>query len=334
MQISVPPVRYWLLYDVMKKSIKDPILAHTIEECKSYPMRLNLLDSIREDGTWPISKQRKMVEDAGPGPPIGWTYTTMLRNLYELGECCTTKDDGRVRLVIERMLSWQTKEGYISGPLSPSIPFPHYNGLAARNIMKLGLRDDPRVDRLVSWSLELQRPDGGWVIPYLEDVRYLPDYRHMRTDEFIGMVERGEVGPYDQAEHYHIPSCIWTTLMVVRGLCYNPSVVRGRAAKRGMDFFLDRFFQRNFHNAFYKSEKNWTKLKYPTYFGCGLCALDILTFNGYGPDDPRMEKPIKWLLSTRSKDGFWHRSDRPHPVTDQWITEIAISIIERYARMM
>ncbi len=26
MQISVPPVRYWLLYDVMKKSIKDPIL--------------------------------------------------------------------------------------------------------------------------------------------------------------------------------------------------------------------------------------------------------------------------------------------------------------------
>ena len=65
LQISVPPVRYYLLYDVMKKSFDDPILAHTIEECKNYPMRLKLLGTIREDGTWPISKQRLKVEDAG-----------------------------------------------------------------------------------------------------------------------------------------------------------------------------------------------------------------------------------------------------------------------------
>ena len=107
-----------------------------------------------------------------------------------------------------------------------------------------------------------------------------------------------------------------------------------KATWKGAEFFLDRFFQRNYHSVFYKSEANWTMLKYPTYFGSGLCALDILTYMGFGPDDPRMDKPIRWLLGARSKDGFWHRFERPQPVTDQWITVIALSALSRYARAL
>jgi len=334
MQISVPPVRYGILVDVLRRDIDDPVLQRTISECRTYPMRLKLLDTLREDGTWPISKQRKIAEDAGPGPPIGWTYITMLRNLYELGECCSTKDDGRIRASIERILGWQTKEGYIPGPWSPALPLPQYNGFALRNIVRLGLLDDRRVDRLVKWLVKVQRPDGGWNIPFLEDVKYLPKYRYMSTDDFTELIERGEVSGYDPADHFDTPSCIWTTLMVVRGFIQTTSLEKMKATRRGAEFFLDRFFQRNYHSSFYKSEKNWTMLKYPTYFGSGLCALDILTFMGYGPEDPRMDKPIKWLLNARSRDGFWHRSDRPHPVTDQWISVIALSILDRYARAM
>ena len=54
---------------------------------------------------------------------------------------------------------------------------------------------------------------------------------------------------------------------------------------------------------------------------------------GFGPGDERMDKPIRWLLGARSKDGFWSRSDRPHPGTDMWITEVALSSLIRYSRM-
>ena len=46
-----------------------------------------------------------------------------------------------------------------------------------------------------------------------------------------------------------------------------------------------------------------------------------------------MDKPIRWLLGARSKDGFWSQSDRPHPEKDLWITEVALSVLARYSRM-
>lgn len=331
MRSAVPPVRYWLLSDVLKMDERDPALQRVIEECRLYAPRTKLLETLNEDGTWPISRQRKVAEDAGPGPPIGWTYTTMLRNLYELGECCTTKDDGRVMTCVERILGWQTEEGYIPGPSYANIPLPQYNGLVLRCIMRLGVTEDPRILRVFEWLRARQRPDGGWIIPCLEDLRYQPEYRGMKMETFVAMAERGQFGGYDPAEHYRVPSCIWTTMMVMRGMVQDAEFAKSPQGRRGLDFFLDRFFQRNYHSAYYRSETNWTRLKYPTYHGSGLLALDILTNHGYSADDPRMEKPISWLLSCRSKDGYWHRSERPEPVTDQWVTEIALSIVEKYA---
>jgi hypothetical protein len=103
-----------------------------------------------------------------------------------------------------------------------------------------------------------------------------------------------------------------------------------KEVKRGADFFLDRFFKPNFHSVFYRSASNWTKMKFPTYFGSGLCALDILTWLGFGANDPRMDRPIRWVLSLRTNEGFWGQSERPHAEKDQWITEIALSILNRY----
>jgi hypothetical protein len=104
-----------------------------------------------------------------------------------------------------------------------------------------------------------------------------------------------------------------------------------REMKRGADFVLDRIFKRNYHASFYLSEKNWTTLKYPLYFGSGLGAIEVLASMGYGSEDERMGEAVKWLLKVRSKDGFWYRSDRPSPDKDQWITLVALSILVRYA---
>ncbi|MGB2581345.1 MAG: prenyltransferase/squalene oxidase repeat-containing protein [Thermoplasmata archaeon] len=333
LQISTPPVKYWLLSDVLRKSPDDRMLQQTIKECETYLPRLRLLRALREDGTWPIARQRELAEERGPGPPIGWTYTTMLRNLYALGDYVTSKEEGNVRAALERILSWQSEDGHIPGPTTTAFPEPHYNGFALRDLNQFRMDRDPRTYRLEQWLIRMQRPDGGWSIPYVQDVRYLPEYKHMRMKDFMALIQSDDRPSHDPKEHEHIPSCVWSTLAVLRGFCWSPSMRHQKEMKRGADFVLDRIFKRNYHASFYLSEKNWTTLKYPLYFGSGLSALEVLTMMGHGSEDERMEEGVRWLLKVRSKDGFWYRSDRPSPDQDQWITLVVLCTLVRYAGM-
>jgi hypothetical protein len=334
LQVSVPPVKYWLLVDTLGMDENDPLVQRTITECETYAPMVRLIQTQRADGTWPISKVRKAQEDAGPGPPVGWTYITMLRNLQLLEDCGASRSDGHISAALEKILSWQKREGYILGPKHDIFPLPHYNGYALRNLFIYGMEDDPRVKRLADWLLSIQRHDGGWSIPYLEDVKYLPEYKHMRVDDFMKLVRDGETPVSDPRGFRDVPSCIWTTMMVVRGLARGAEYRPRRELRKGADFFLDRFFKKNPHEAYYHSEKHWTRLRYPPYPGDGMCALYLLTILGYGPGDQRMEKPIRWLLSARHSDGFWWQSDRPHSQKDQWITGFAVDILNKYAKNM
>ena len=332
LQVSVPPVKYWLLVDTLGREESDPLVQRTIAECKAYPPRVRLIEKLRPDGTWPISKARKSAEDAGPGPPIGWTYVTMLRNLQLLEDCYTDSSEGFISAALEKILSWQTKGGYILGPKHDIFPLPHYNGYAVRNLFIYGMGEDLRVKKLADWLLNTQRHDGGWVIPYQQDVKYLPEYRHMGMDRFLEHVRSGDTPRSDPKGFRDIPSCIWTTMMVIRGLARGNEYRQRKEILSGADFFLDRFFKKNWHESYYHSEKYWTQLKYPPYPGCGISALYLLTILGYGPGDERMDKPIRWLLGARHSDGFWWQSDRPHVQKDQWITGFAIDILNRYAK--
>ncbi len=333
-QIACPPVRYFILSDLMAKSERDAMVRRTVSECASYPPRVKLLQTLRPDGTWPIPKQRKVSEDLGSGPPYGWTYVTMLRNLNSLSDYLTDREEGYVQASLEKILSWQNDDGSIPGPSDVPFLLPHYNGFALRALLTFGMERDPRVQNLIKWVLGVQRPDGGWLIPYLEDMRHLPEFKPLKQEAFLDLIRTGKVPEYDAGSFADVPSCQWTTMMVVRGLCASRRLARKPEVRRGAEFFLSRFFKKNTHALFYYSEKNWTRLKYPTYFGSGLCALDLLTWLGFGAEDARMERPINWLAGSRSADGFWNQSERPHPEKDQWITEIALSILNRYSESM
>ena len=334
LQISRPDVRFYVLAGLKGLPLDDPQVVLTEREMRRMPQRARLLNSIRPDGTWPISKERRMEEAAGPGPPIGWTYITMLRNLYNLREYQVTVDEGRVSLVLEKILSWQTPEGYIPGPQTDLFPYPHYNGFALRGLLGFEMQDDPRVKKLLAWLLRMQRRDGGWLIPYLQDVKYLPQYRFMKIPAFLDKIRDGKMPPYDPEQYMDVPSCIWSTMMVLRGFTVNFDTAELKPTRLAADFVLDRFFKRNYHSTFYRSEANWTRLKHPTYLGSGLLALDILTWLGYGANDERMDKPIRWLMGMRDLDMVWSQSERPHAEKDQWITAISLCILSRYAKSL
>lgn len=330
-QLAVPPVRYWLLKNILDKDREDHVLQRTRDECERFRPRLRLLAKLREDGTWPIPKNKKFAEDQGPGPPIGETYRTMLFNLDTLHDLVTGVDEGNVSASLGRILSWQTKDGYIPGPWTNAFPLPHFNGHALHNLNAYGLSGDRRTNKLISWLLSVQRHDGGWNIPYEMDVHYLPEYRGMRINDFREFIRNGGKSQFDLKDFTDVPSCTWCTMLVLWGLASEGRLVRTKEVDRGADFLLGRFFKRNPHPNFYLSESHWTKLGYPIRFGNGLGAISILTRMGYGQWEPRMERPIRWLLGARAQDGLWTQTGRPNPVADQWITLIALISLKRYA---
>ncbi len=332
LQVSVPPVKYWVLVDTLDMDANDSVVQRTFSECRTFPPRVRLLETLREDGTWPISRVRKAAEDAGPGPPIGWTFVTILRNLEVLDDMCTDRSEGNIGKVVEKILSWQRRDGSILGPKHDIFPLPHYNAYALWNLLLYGMDSDPRVKKLADWLLSMQRHDGGWGIPYQQDVKYLPEYKRMQMVDFLELVRTGKTPRSDPRGYRDVPSCIWTTMMVVRGFSRSKRYSSLPAVRKGADFFLDRFFERNYHESYFHSEKHWTKLKYPPYLGNGLSALYLLTRLGYGPGDERMARPIEWLLRARHPDGFWWQSERPYLQKDQWISGFAVEALHRYLK--
>ncbi len=329
-QMAVPPVRRWILEYVLWKESNDAALMRAVEECKTYRPFVKLLESQRPDGTWPISTPRRIEEEAGPGPPYGWTHRIVVRNLYMLFEYWATRDMGHIEKSLELLLGWQGDDGFIRGPDTDGIPKAYHQGLTLGVLLKFGMKGDMRMERLLQALLKMQRHDGGWNIPYIQDMKYLPEYRFMKREEFMRLKAEGKLPPYDPSDYDDIPSCVWTTLSALRGISIYRSLNGEKRIKKAAEFVLDRFFKRNYHSSYYLSENNWTMLKFPTYYGSGLTALDTLVHMGFGPDDERMEKPIRWLLNARSKDGLWHRSERPHPIDDQWISLVSLEILGHF----
>jgi len=334
LQSSSPSIRYWVLKHVTMKDREDLAIQRALSECARYPPRLRILDNMNADGTWPIPKLRERKSPSYTQASECLTHMAILKNLLRLLHFVTLPGDDRVNTSLEKLFSWQTKEGYIKGPMAHGLPQPHYNGYALYVAEGFYMDEDPKLNRLVDWLRATQRKDGGWTMPYVQDVKYLPEYRHMKMDEFIRLMQTDVRKLHNPEDLQDVPSCHWTTMMVMWGLNEMLQMRYSRCVEKGADLLLERFFQRNPHSNFYESERNWTSLKYPHNKCSGLAALHVLTKAGKGPDDPRMEKPIRWLISARYRDGFWTESDRPHTEAGQWLTMMALYSLARYAQRL
>ncbi|HUS56462.1 MAG TPA: hypothetical protein VMW88_04895 [Thermoplasmata archaeon] len=331
LQSSSPSVRYWVLRDVMQKGEEDSDLQRTLAECEHYPARQRLIRTMKVDGSWPVPRFQQ--------PPTGVTTPTRLdpvkiaayKNLLSLLHFVTRPDEDGIMTATNRLLDDQSEEGYLRGPIEHGLPQPHFDGYALYILYGFDMAPDARVKKAADWLISNQRRDGGWSMPYVQDVRYLDEYRHLKMEDFVRLMMTDERDRHDPRELQHIPSCHWTTMMILWGLGEVPSRRNSRCIRRATDFLLGRFFKKNPHSNYYMSERNWMTVRYPFSKCGGLSALNTLTKMGKGPDDPRMEKPIRWLVSQRYRDGFWTESNRPHMEKGQWITLSSLEILSRYA---
>jgi hypothetical protein len=334
LQNSSPSVRYWLLRDIIGKDREDASLQRAFAECERYPARLRLLRSISDDGTWPVPNSLLRQSGTGALGRADQRRITLYKNLLNLLHSVTLPGDERLELALERFYDGQSEDGYLKGPMTHGLPQPHFNEYALYVLIGFDKENDPRVKKAVERLMTSQRADGGWNMPYLQDVRYLGEYSCLNQDDFMRLMNTEERHRHDPGEMGHIPSCHWTTMMVLWGLAELVANRRSRCVQKGADFLLGRFFQRNPHSNFYQSQKNWTTLKYPNNRCNGLAALSVLTKINRGHDDPRMEKPIDWLISQRYRGGFWTESNRPHMERDQWLTLATLEILARYAEKL
>ncbi len=334
LQGSSPSVRYWILRDIIEKDREDHIVQRTLEECEKYPASLKLLRTIREDGSWPVSNGRRAQNRSESAIGMDQTQITMYNNLLMLLHFVARPDDERINRALDNVLERYDQEGFIRGPMKHGLPQPHYNGYALYVLYGFDRENDARVKGVTEWLMASQRKDGGWNMPYIQDVKYLPEYSGLKMDDFIRRMEKSEGDGHDSKQFQDIPSCNWTTMMVLWGLMEKPLLRKSKCLQKGADFLLSRFFSKNPHPNFFQSSKNWTTIKYPAYRCSGLAAMWVLTKIGKGPDDPRMEKPIRWLISKRYRDGLWVESNRPHSETEQWLTLEALEILHRYAKQL
>jgi len=190
-----------------------------------------------------LSSHRK--EESWTRPPTGG-LRYHARNLNDLADFLSTREEGISRSPWRRS-SVADGGGVHPWPLGVPFALPQFNGYAPQNAHQVpGRRRTARAGAPMRWlfsTRDLTEVEG----PYLEDVKVQPKYR-MLPRLFLDLVRDGKLPPYDPREYDHIPSCIWTTMMVVRGFQPECGHVEKGEVRRGRSFFLDRFFKRNYHS--------------------------------------------------------------------------------------
>jgi hypothetical protein len=140
---------------------------------------------------------------------------------------------------------------------------------------RLGMADDPRVQRIAHSLVRWQWPDGGWNCDSSEDARHSSFYESLAT--------------------------LWGLNEYLRAT--NDDLVRP-AVDRAADLFLKHRLFRSCHGD-RVLDPRWMRLHYPLYWHYDILqALHVLERAGK-LGDPRTREALDLLESKRAADGTW-----------------------------
>ncbi|HEY95208.1 MAG TPA: hypothetical protein G4O15_09775 [Dehalococcoidia bacterium] len=150
-----PSIRYRTLTELLDRSPDNPEVVQVREKIPSSAAVTNILDRMHQDGYWLFKNASKGIY-IGDGVEYSDFNTTHFCLAY-LSELGMTGEHQQVHKAADRYLSLQQDDGDF---------LRHFSCLYAYNIrtfVRLGYRNDPRVQKTIDLMLRKERPDGGYL---------------------------------------------------------------------------------------------------------------------------------------------------------------------------
>ncbi|MEE4193993.1 MAG: hypothetical protein V2J07_02230 [Anaerolineae bacterium] len=241
---SNPSIRYRSLTELLDRSKDDPDVIAAREQIPGWKIVKKILDLIHEDGDWPWT-------GGYDSPELGFNF---------LGEVGIDKSHALVQKAADVFLSRQNANGQF-----PNIYFKTkygelrwddqscYIAMMLRGLVRMGFRDDSRVQKSITFLLTQARWDGGY------------------------LCTKSYVKPGTKTK-----SCIRGSKCVLMLFAELPELWETQQCQNLLTYFLERrvFYQRNNHAEFVKG---LPRLIYPFYWEFDLLGVLLaLSKMGYG----------------------------------------------------
>lgn len=312
-----PSVRYFTLTKFLGKNETEPEVEATRQEIMTTGIVPKILAKQNRDGYW--GKAEDFYERS--------KYKGTVWNLIILAQLGADGSDDRIKKTCEFILkNSQDKqsggfayEGSSRGGGYHSKVIPCLTGNILWSLIRLGYREDSRVQQGINWITTYQRFDDR-------------------------IKEPAKGWPYDKYKNcWGKHTCYMGIIKTLKTLAEIPENKRTKVVKstikNAVEFILKHQIYKRSHNLSRIIKPKWLKFSFPLMYDTDVLEiLDILTKLGY--KDNRIQDAINLVISKQDKQGKWNlettfngrflvnieQQDKP----SKWVTLKAIKVLKRY----
>lgn len=238
----------------------------------------------RSDGSWRYPGGNNQLRS-----PENYDQIETFRNLGYLVEMFGfTIGHPSIVKAVEFLFSFQTVEGDIRGILGNQYA-PYYTAAMVELFLKVGLTDDPRVERVFEWLSSVRQNDGGWTIPLRTHGRKL-DLIALRA----ACLEPDTSKPFS-----------WlVTGVVLRAYAAHPFHRNSAEAHVAAQLVVSSFFRKDNYPDRGRPDY-WLRFTYPFWFTDLISATDSITRLGFTRDNAHIDEAVQWFICNQQSDGLW-----------------------------
>jgi len=329
LEVEDPSIRFFTLRDLMNKPENDENVQVTKASISDSKVVKKILSKQSPKGYWENSDS-----------PYQPKYKSSFWQIMIMGQLGCSKEDERVRNACNYIFKFQHEEGGFTsatketarreyrwrrsrGKKLPSVEdwvssqiyegqLSCLTGNLASALIRIGYKDDDRVQKALDWLIKIQNQDGGWLCPYWK--------AHVK----------------DKHGCFHGTICALEAFSEVKG--NNRTSEMKRTIQRASEFLLMHRLYKADHHDYQIINRSWLKFSFPRLAGYDvLRGLDILTKLSY-VNDERLDDAVKLLLRKRNSNGTWNLEKSPSRMhsrietvnkPSKWITLIALRVLKQ-----
>lgn len=259
-----------------------------VEALWDLPQAAVILRKQREDGSWKYPGGKRDIRSQGNYDQLQ-TYKMLMDLVEKYG---FTREHPAIGKAAGFLVTFQTQEGDLRGIYREQYT-PNYTAAITELLVKAGYSDDPRIDKVFSWLLDMRQDDGGWALPMRTGV---PKGTSTIKEAFWAEepIQPDRTRPFSH----------WVTGIVLRAFAAHGEYRHAPEARAAGELLKSRFFQGDAYPD-RQAPYFWEKIRYPFWWTDILSALDSLWWLGFRADDGDVQKGLEWLIANQEESGLW-----------------------------